>query len=129
MGWTSRAFVSAVALMLVGASPVEALAGTCPPAVSAVKAKSRAWKRPAHCPRCEACRGARALRPAYRYDEPPPRYYLVPPPAVVVVPRYEPYVVYQGPFGIYRPYPPVVVYDVPPDYGYWRYSRRYDPWW
>jgi hypothetical protein len=38
-------------------------------------------------------------------------------------PRFEPSVVYFGPSGIYRPYPPIVVYDLPAYdlyYSWWR---------
>lgn len=58
------------------------------------------------CSRCRRCD-----------DGPPLRSYYVP--------RYEPSVVYYGPSGIYRPYPPVVVYDAPvyaPYYSSWRYA-------
>ena len=44
-------------------------------------------------------------------------------------PRYEPSVVYYGPSGAYRPYPPIVVYDYPipaPYYPSWRYTSDYD---
>ena len=61
-----------------------------------------------------------------------PAYYAVPapPPAVVVVtPRFTPGVVYYGPSGIVRPYPPVVVYDAPVYPAGWYYSRRYSYGW
>jgi hypothetical protein len=74
------------------------------------------------CRRCDdGCYRPRAAAPAYGY-------YAVPQP--VYVPTYSyyaPSVVYQGPFGVYRPYPPTVVYDYPPYYrsyySDWRYSR------
>lgn len=65
------------------------------------------------CSRCGSCYQPRA---AYGY----------------VAPRYEPSVVYYGPSGIYRPYPPVVVYqyaDPYPAYALnpppWRYATDY----
>lgn len=76
------------------------------------------------CRRCDDyCDRPRPAAPAYGY---------------YVAPAYVPSVVYQGPFGIYRPYPPVVVYDVPVDLPYyanwrddyidrWRYHRH--RWW
>lgn len=38
--------------------------------------------------------------------------------------RYDPGVVYYGPAGAYRPYPPVIVYDVPPPTFYYVYTRE-----
>lgn len=59
------------------------------------------------CPRCGDCYEPRVVR---RYYSPP---------------RYEPSTVYFGPSGIYRPYPPVVVYDYPP---YPAYGPYYSDW-
>lgn len=71
------------------------------------------------CRRCRDCNDPHAYRYGY------------------LASRYEPSVVYYGPSGIYRPYPPVVVYDYPvyvprysawrygPDYHYYRYYRRW----
>ncbi len=59
------------------------------------------------CSRCGSCNRPRA---AYGY----------------VTPRYEPSVVYYGPSGIYRPYPPVVVYQYA--YPYPAYAPNPPPW-
>lgn len=83
------------------------------------------------CSRCRDCR-PRVAAPRYtsRYESPPPVYYAVPRPVYYAVPRYEPSVIYYGPAGAYRPYPPVVVYDVPPRYSYSRWDDdRYDRRW
>ena len=61
------------------------------------------------CPRWHNCY---VSRPSYGY----------------YVPRFEPSVVYFGPSGIYRPYPPIVVYDLPaydPYYSWWRPAPDY----
>jgi hypothetical protein len=105
-----------------------AQAGYCPPAAYTHRVKHKVWKRPAavayRCPRC--CDTPRAAPPAYYGYGAPPAYYAVPAP--VFVPAYTPGIVYQGPFGIYRAYNPVVVYDVPldiPYYSSWRAERRW----
>jgi hypothetical protein len=61
------------------------------------------------CPRWRDCYNS---RPSYGY----------------YAPRFEPSVVYFGPSGIYRPYPPIVVYDFPaydPYYSSWRPAPDY----
>jgi hypothetical protein len=80
---------------------------------------------------CRRCRDCRPVAAAPRYYS-SRVYYAVPPPVYYAVPRYEPSVIYYGPAGAYRPYPPVVVYDVPPRYSYsrwddddFRYHRRW----
>lgn len=62
--------------------------------------------------RCSRCGTCYDSRPAWGY----------------YAPRYEPSVVYYGPSGIYRPYPPIVVYEYPayaPYYSPRRYTSDY----
>jgi len=62
--------------------------------------------------RCSRWRDCYNSRPSYGY----------------YAPRFEPSVVYFGPSGIYRPYPPIVVYDFPaydPYYSSWRPAPDY----
>ena len=83
--------------------------------------------------RCRGCcdcdrRAARAYDdgPYYRsYDYRRYEYYR--PPVYHLHRHYDPGVVYYGPGGAYRPYPPVVVYEVPPPpppVFYYTYTRE-----
>lgn len=83
--------------------------------------------------RCRGCcdcdrRAARAYDdgPYYRsYDYRRYEYYR--PPVYHLHRHYDPGVVYYGPGGAYRPYPPIVVYEVPPPpppVFYYTYTRE-----
>lgn len=125
---TLLAFVCAAAAVLAPSNSGEATAADLgPPAArNRLHAPAEATRVGHRCRRCDdCCDRPHAIAPAYGY-------YVAPPYA------YVPSVVYQGPFGIYRPYPPVVVYDVPVDLPYyanwrddyidrWRYHRH--RWW
>lgn len=91
--------------------------------------RAAATKVAHRCRRCCDCdyRAARAYDdgPYYRsYDD---RRYEYWPPVYRSHRHYDPGVVYYGPGGIYRPYPPVIVYEVPPPpppVFYYTYTRE-----
>lgn len=77
------------------------------------------------------CRRDCDYRPSRAYDE--RRYYrsydyrryeYYRPPIYRLHRHYDPGVVYYGPAGAYRPYPPVIVYEVPPPTFYYVYTRE-----
>lgn len=110
------------------AAPLNTLAGD----LRATDQQSALHRVHDRCRHCRECRPRAAAPRYYTRHESPPVYYAVPRPVYYAVPRYEPSVVYYGPAGAYRPYPPVVVYEVPPrphySYSRWdddRYHRRW----
>jgi hypothetical protein len=98
-------------------------ASACHPRAKSVYVKKPIAK--VGCRRCGDCYGRRA-------DYYPPSPVVYPPPVYSYVPYPSPYVpgvVYYGPSGPLRPYPPIVVYDYPGYSAPWYPSRRYGRWW
>jgi hypothetical protein len=96
-----------------------ASAGLTHPALAAPLASLGAVAEPRNSSAIAATRVGCSRARGYYYSQPPAAYYP---------PRYDPSVVYYGPSGIYRPYPPIVVYQYPvyaPYAAPWGYSRSY----
>lgn len=126
-----KTIVAACAFLLVASTTARA-GGEIIHSGARTHERAAATKAGHRCRRCCDCdrRSARVYDdgPYHRsYDYRRYEYW----PAYRVHRHYDPGVVYYGPGGAYRPYPPVVVYEVPPPVFYYTYTREpyYDRIW
>lgn len=99
-------------------------ASACYPRAKSAYVKKPVAKARYGCRRCDGDCGRTAYYPPAPVVYPPPVYSYVPYPS-----PYVPGVVYYGPSGALRPYPPIVVVDYPVYSRPWYPSRRYGRWW